>query len=137
MDHQVRSTSLSQVSLNQADLRELVEYSGNFSDYFMTGVRTGPRALTMMLIPRTDEVETKIIKTSYSHAAGTAHVFFDGARVPVEVSTYSLASSEKGSVKIETKPKFVLAERSRRRRKRFESHSIKVGPHLILTHSSD
>ncbi|GAA5830888.1 hypothetical protein JCM5353_002636, partial [Sporobolomyces roseus] len=58
--------------------------NGNFSDYFMTGVRTGPKALTMMLIPRTDEVETKIIKTSYSHAAGTAHVFFDGARVPVE-----------------------------------------------------
>jgi len=54
----------------------------------MTGVRTGPKALTMMLIPRTDEVETKIIKTSYSHAAGTAHVFFDGARVPVEVSPH-------------------------------------------------
>ena len=60
----------------------------------MTGVRTGPRALTMMLIPRTDEVETKIIKTSYSHAAGTAHVFFDGARVPVEVSIHFLIADE-------------------------------------------
>lgn len=50
----------------------------------MTGVRTGPRSLTMMLIPRSDQVETRVIKTSYSHAAGTAHVFFDGARVPVE-----------------------------------------------------
>ncbi|GAA6063364.1 hypothetical protein JCM10212_004410, partial [Sporobolomyces blumeae] len=58
--------------------------NGHFSDYFMTGVRTGPKALTMMLIPRTDEVETRVIKTSYSHAAGTAHVFFDGAKVPVE-----------------------------------------------------
>ncbi|GAA5988773.1 hypothetical protein JCM5350_002933 [Sporobolomyces pararoseus] len=58
--------------------------NGNFSDYFMTGVRTGPKSLTMMLIPRTDEVDTKIIKTSYSHAAGTAYVTFDGAKVPVE-----------------------------------------------------
>ncbi|GAA5951561.1 hypothetical protein JCM3765_005970 [Sporobolomyces pararoseus] len=58
--------------------------NGNFSDYFVTGVRTGPKSLTMMLIPRTDEVDTKIIKTSYSHAAGTAYVTFDGAKVPVE-----------------------------------------------------
>jgi alkylation response protein AidB-like acyl-CoA dehydrogenase len=50
----------------------------------MTGVRTGKNALTMMLIPRTDEVDTKIIKTSYSHAAGTAYVTFDGVKVPVE-----------------------------------------------------
>ncbi|GAA5871092.1 hypothetical protein JCM1840_007588 [Sporobolomyces johnsonii] len=58
--------------------------NGNFSDWFMTGVRTGPKRLTMMLIPRTEDVDTKIIKTSYSHAAGTAHVFFDGVKVPVE-----------------------------------------------------
>ncbi|GAA5901268.1 uncharacterized protein JCM6883_000158 [Sporobolomyces salmoneus] len=58
--------------------------NGNFSDYFMTGVRTSENELTMMLIPRTDEVDTKIIKTSYSHAAGTAYVTFDGVKVPVE-----------------------------------------------------
>ncbi|GAA5834251.1 hypothetical protein JCM3766R1_004501 [Sporobolomyces carnicolor] len=58
--------------------------NGNFSDYFMTGVRTGPGSLTMMLIPRTDEVDTRIIKTSYSHSAGTAYVTFSGVKVPVE-----------------------------------------------------
>ncbi|ORY70647.1 acyl-CoA dehydrogenase/oxidase [Leucosporidium creatinivorum] len=57
---------------------------GHRSDYFMTGVRTGDRQLSMLLIPRTDRVETKIIKTSYSHAAGTAFVTFDKALVPVE-----------------------------------------------------
>lgn len=50
----------------------------------MTGVRTGAKKLTMMLIPRSDRVETRIIKTAYSHAAGTAHVFFEKALVPVE-----------------------------------------------------
>lgn len=44
----------------------------------MTGVRTGDRgSLSMLLIPRTDAVETKRIKTSYSGAAGTAYVLFD------------------------------------------------------------
>ena len=38
----------------------------------------------MMLIPRGDGVDTKIIKTSYSHAAGTAQVTFDKVLVPVE-----------------------------------------------------
>ncbi|KAK4055846.1 hypothetical protein OIO90_003101 [Microbotryomycetes sp. JL221] len=57
---------------------------GHYSDYFMTGVRTGDNKLSMFLIPRTDGVETKIIKTSYSSAAGTAHVFFDKVKVPVD-----------------------------------------------------
>lgn len=50
----------------------------------MTGVRTSEKGLSMLLIPRTEGVETKIIKTSYSHAAGTAYVSFDSVLVPVE-----------------------------------------------------
>lgn len=50
----------------------------------MVGVRTSPTALSMLLVPRTEGVETKIIKTSYSHAAGTAYVSFDHVLVPVE-----------------------------------------------------
>ncbi|SCZ87423.1 BZ3500_MvSof-1268-A1-R1_Chr2-2g04889 [Microbotryum saponariae] len=62
---------------------------GHYSDYFMTGVRTGPGQLSMMLIPRKcetrgDGVDTRIIKTSYSSAAGTAWVTFDKVLVPVE-----------------------------------------------------
>lgn len=36
-----------------------------------------------MLIPRSEGVETKAIKTSYSSTAGTAYVTFDKVRVPV------------------------------------------------------
>jgi len=57
---------------------------GNFADWFMTGVRTSKDGLTMMLIPRTDDVDTKIIKSSYSSAAGTALVTFDKVRVPAK-----------------------------------------------------
>jgi alkylation response protein AidB-like acyl-CoA dehydrogenase len=50
----------------------------------MTGVRTSPNKLSMMIIPRGEGVETKVIKTSYSHAAGTAWVTFDKVLVPAE-----------------------------------------------------
>lgn len=36
----------------------------------------------VLLIPRSDQVSTKAVKTSYSATAGTAYVTFDGARVP-------------------------------------------------------
>ena len=45
--------------------------NGHFSDYFMTGVRTSPTQLSMLLIARDDTVETKKIATSYSASAGT------------------------------------------------------------------
>lgn len=51
----------------------------------MTAVRTGPKSLTMMLIERdADTVDTRKIKTSYSPSAGTAYVFFEKTKVPVE-----------------------------------------------------
>jgi alkylation response protein AidB-like acyl-CoA dehydrogenase len=56
--------------------------NGCFSDYFVTGVRTG-KALSVLLIPRGEGVETKPIKTSYSATAGTAYVTFDNVKVPV------------------------------------------------------
>ena len=62
--------------------------NGMFADYFVTVVRTGGpgmKGITMMLIERDEEtVETKIIKSSYSHAAGTALVIFNETKVPVE-----------------------------------------------------
>ena len=38
----------------------------------------------MLLIPRGEGVETKLIKTSYSTTAGTAYITFDNVKVPVE-----------------------------------------------------
>ena len=47
--------------------------NGHWADYFSTGCKTD-KGLTMILIPRGEGVETKIIKSSYSSAAGTACV---------------------------------------------------------------
>ncbi|KAI0303609.1 peroxisomal acyl-CoA-dehydrogenase [Multifurca ochricompacta] len=57
--------------------------NGHFADYFTTGCKT-ENGLTVILIPRQEGVNTKLIKTSYSSAAGTAFVTFDNVRVPVE-----------------------------------------------------
>ena len=38
----------------------------------------------MILVERSDAVETKSIKTSYSTTAGTAYITFENAKVPVE-----------------------------------------------------
>lgn len=61
--------------------------SGTFADYFVTAVRTGGPGhggISMMLIPRVEGVNTKIIKTSYSSSAGTSFVTFDNVKVPVD-----------------------------------------------------
>lgn len=57
--------------------------NGVFSDYFITGVRTG-KGLSVLLIERGEGVETKPIKTSYSPAAGTTYITFDNVKVPAE-----------------------------------------------------
>ncbi|ORX56271.1 acyl-CoA dehydrogenase NM domain-like protein [Hesseltinella vesiculosa] len=56
---------------------------GRFADYFSTAVRTD-KGISMLLIDRSEGLETKAIKTSYSQAAGTAYVTFDNVKVPVE-----------------------------------------------------
>ncbi|KAI2630037.1 acyl-CoA dehydrogenase-like protein [Xylaria nigripes] len=57
--------------------------NGAYSDYFITGVKTG-KGLSVLLIERGEGVETKTIKTSYSTTAGTAYITFDNVKVPVE-----------------------------------------------------
>ena len=48
---------------------------------------------TVILVPRSDNVETKAIKTAYSSTAGTAYVTFDNVRVPV---SYTLGKVNAG-----------------------------------------
>jgi len=59
--------------------------SGMYADWFVTAVRTGGKGaggISMMLVPRTDDVKTTLIKSKYSSAAGTAYISFDGAKSP-------------------------------------------------------
>merc|ERR550537_163474 len=58
---------------------------GMYSDWFVTAVRTGKAGgggISMLLIPRSDAVQTSVIKTKYSSAAGTAFVTYENAIVP-------------------------------------------------------
>ena len=57
--------------------------NGMWCDYFVTGCRT-EKGFTVLLIPRQEGVETSLIKTAYSTAAGTAFVEFNNVKVPVE-----------------------------------------------------
>ncbi|ORZ16220.1 acyl-CoA dehydrogenase/oxidase [Absidia repens] len=57
--------------------------TGAFADYFSTAVRTDG-GISMLLIERTEGVETKLIKTSSGSSAGTAYVTFDNVKVPVD-----------------------------------------------------
>ncbi|CAO1635273.1 unnamed protein product [Sympodiomycopsis kandeliae] len=57
--------------------------NGVFADYFTTAVKTD-EGFAVLCIPRSDAVETKQIKTSYSTTAGTAYVTFDDCKVPVK-----------------------------------------------------
>lgn len=70
--------------------------NGMFSDYFVTGCRT-KKGFSVLLIPRGEGVDTTLIKTSYSTAAGTAFVQFDNVKVPVE---NLLGEEDKGFVVI-------------------------------------
>eukprot|EP01117_Protostelium_nocturnum_P013971 TRINITY_DN526_c0_g1_i1.p1 TRINITY_DN526_c0_g1~~TRINITY_DN526_c0_g1_i1.p1 ORF type:complete len:511 (+),score=185.77 TRINITY_DN526_c0_g1_i1:93-1625(+) len=57
--------------------------NGTFCDYFSTAVRT-EKGITMLLIERSEGLETEQIKTSYSSCAGTAYITFTNVKVPVE-----------------------------------------------------
>ncbi|KZT12675.1 acyl-CoA dehydrogenase NM domain-like protein [Laetiporus sulphureus 93-53] len=56
--------------------------NGMFADYFTVGCRSKD-GYVVVLVPRSDDVFTKAIKTAYSSTAGTAYVTFEKARVPV------------------------------------------------------
>lgn len=61
--------------------------SGLEADYFVTAVRTGATGaggVSLLLVERSEGLETKIIKTSYSTAAGTAYITYENVKVPVE-----------------------------------------------------
>ena len=57
--------------------------NGMFSDYFVVACKTA-KGFSVLLVPRSEAVETKLIKTSYSTAAGTTYIQFDKAKVPVK-----------------------------------------------------
>ncbi len=70
--------------------------NGAFSDYFVTGCRTD-KGFSVILVPRDETIETKLIKTSYSTAAGTAFVEYNNTKVPRE---YLLGEEHKGFIVI-------------------------------------
>ncbi|KAK0251980.1 hypothetical protein B0A54_12866 [Friedmanniomyces endolithicus] len=55
--------------------------NGMFSDYFVTGCKT-KKGFSVILVPKTEEVEVKLIKTSYSTAAATTYIQFNNVKVP-------------------------------------------------------
>lgn len=51
-------------------------------EHFKVNIRM-QNGYTVILVPRSDNLETKAIKTAYSATAGTAYVTFDQVRVPI------------------------------------------------------
>ncbi|OQO14355.1 hypothetical protein B0A48_01231 [Cryoendolithus antarcticus] len=70
--------------------------NGMFSDYFVTGCKT-KKGLTVLLIPRGEGVETKLIKTSYSTAAATTYIQFENVKVPAD---HLMGEVDKGMITI-------------------------------------
>ncbi|PSN62721.1 acyl-CoA dehydrogenase family protein [Corynespora cassiicola Philippines] len=70
--------------------------NGMWSDYFVTGCKT-EKGFSVILVPRQEGLETKLIKTSYSTAAGTAFIEYSDVKVPVE---YLLGEEHKGFIVI-------------------------------------
>lgn len=56
--------------------------NGLQAHYFTTAVRTS-KGISLLLIERSEGVETKPVKTSYSASAGTSLVIFENVLVPV------------------------------------------------------
>jgi len=57
------------------------------ADVFVTAVRTGgpgAKGISMLVVERCDELQTNLIKTTYSTAAGTSLVLYEDVKVPVE-----------------------------------------------------
>ncbi|KAI5367181.1 putative cytochrome b5-like heme/steroid binding domain, acyl-CoA dehydrogenase [Septoria linicola] len=55
--------------------------NGVFCDYFVTACKSD-KGYTVLLVERDDNVDTKLIKTSYSTAAGTTYIEFNNVKVP-------------------------------------------------------
>lgn len=70
--------------------------NGMFSDYFVTGCKT-KKGFSVILVPRSEAVETKPIKTAYSAAAATTYIEFNNAKVPV---SHLMGEEDKGFIVI-------------------------------------
>ena len=57
--------------------------NGMFSDYFVTGCKT-KKGFSVLLVDKSEGVEVKQIKTSYSAAAATTYVEFENVKVPAK-----------------------------------------------------
>lgn len=68
--------------------------NGMFSDYFVVGCKT-KKGFSVILVPKTEDVEVKLIKTSYSTAAATTYIEFNNARAP---RNHLLGQEDKGFV---------------------------------------
>lgn len=66
--------------------------NGMFADYFVVGCKT-EKGFSVILVERGEGVDTKLIKTSYSTAAGTAYIQFEDVKVPV---AHLLGEEDKG-----------------------------------------
>jgi alkylation response protein AidB-like acyl-CoA dehydrogenase len=53
-----------------------------YADYFLTLAKTSEKDMTMLLVPRSEGVETRHMKMSGSSSAGTAFVELDDVLVP-------------------------------------------------------
>jgi len=56
-----------------------------YADWFVTAARTGGKGhggISMILVPRSDAIKTKVIKSRYSHSAGTAFMSYENATAP-------------------------------------------------------
>lgn len=70
--------------------------NGMFSDYFVVGCKTR-KGFSVLLVERSENVETKLIKTSYSTAAATTYIEFNNVKVP---RNHLLGQEDKGFVVI-------------------------------------
>ncbi|GMF76576.1 unnamed protein product [Aspergillus oryzae] len=66
-----------------AGLRTTATKTPDGKHYIINGTKT-EKGFSVILVPRGEGVETKLIKTSYSTAAGTAYIQFENVKVPVE-----------------------------------------------------
>jgi len=60
--------------------------NGCFADIFVVAAKTGEKKgqLTMFAVERCEGITTKQISTSYSKCAGTALIFFENVKIPVD-----------------------------------------------------
>ena len=70
--------------------------NGMFSDYFVTGCRT-KKGFSVILVPRQEGIETRLIKTAYSTAAATTYIEFNNVKVPRD---HLLGEEDKGFIVI-------------------------------------